>query len=147
LKRAKAPVQDLNVFASARAIGHFGQERAEQGLFSTGRAAKIVGLPMRTLDYWARIGLATPSIETSGTGSARWYKNDDLLVLAAMAALQKDTTITVRRGLAQEIRGAVKSAEFVRYKFGGVVEIIVNLKLLREQIRTRTDSPEGVNPK
>lgn len=48
----------------------------------------IVGITYRQLDYWARTGLAEPSIATSsGSGSVRLYSFADLLVLRIVKRL------------------------------------------------------------
>jgi len=53
----------------------------EQGHSGT-RAAQIVGITYRQLDYWARTDLVRPSIaDASGSGSRRRYSYQDLLEL------------------------------------------------------------------
>ena len=53
----------------------------EQGHSGT-RAAQIVGITYRQLDYWARTDLVRPSIaDASGSGSRRQYSYRDLLEL------------------------------------------------------------------
>jgi DNA-binding transcriptional MerR regulator len=53
----------------------------EQGYSGT-RAAQIVGITYRQLDYWARTGLVRPSLaDASGSGSRRRYSYQDLLEL------------------------------------------------------------------
>jgi len=53
----------------------------EQGHSGT-RAAQIVGITYRQLDYWARTDLVRPSIaDASGSGSRRKYSYRDLLEL------------------------------------------------------------------
>src|SRR6478735_10847323 len=50
--------------------------------FSGKRAAEIVGISYRQLDYWARTDLVRPSItDASGSGSRRRYSYQDLLEL------------------------------------------------------------------
>ncbi|MEZ5216929.1 MAG: MerR family transcriptional regulator [Ilumatobacteraceae bacterium] len=53
----------------------------EQGYSGT-KAAQIVGITYRQLDYWARTDLVRPSLaEASGSGSRRQYSYRDLLEL------------------------------------------------------------------
>jgi hypothetical protein len=53
----------------------------EQGHSGT-RAAQIVGITYRQLDYWARTDLVRPSLnDASGSGSRRRYSYQDLLEL------------------------------------------------------------------
>jgi len=53
----------------------------EQGHSGT-RAAQIVGITYRQLDYWARTDLVRPSLaDASGSGSRRKYSYRDLLEL------------------------------------------------------------------
>jgi len=52
------------------------------------RAAKIVGISYRQLDYWARTDLIRPSLsDASGSGSRRRYSYNDLLELKAIKKL------------------------------------------------------------
>lgn len=59
----------------------------EQGYSGT-RAAKVVGISYRQLDYWARTDLVTPSLTAaSGSGSRRRYSYRDLLELRVIKTL------------------------------------------------------------
>jgi DNA-binding transcriptional MerR regulator len=50
--------------------------------FSAGEAARITGVPYRTLDHWARTRFIVPSVsEASGTGTERKYDFNDLIAL------------------------------------------------------------------
>jgi DNA-binding transcriptional MerR regulator len=56
--------------------------------FSGTRAAKIVGITYRQLDYWARTDLLRPSLaEATGSGSRRRYSYRDLLELRVIKTL------------------------------------------------------------
>jgi len=56
--------------------------------FSTQRAADIVGITYRQMDYWARTGLLTPSLASAeGSGSRRAYSYTDLLELKVIKRL------------------------------------------------------------
>lgn len=60
---------------------------SEQG-FSGTKAASIVGISYRQLDYWARTDLVRPSLnEASGSGSRRQYSYRDLLELRVIKSL------------------------------------------------------------
>ena len=59
----------------------------EQGYSGT-RAAEIVGITYRQLDYWARTDLVRPSLaDASGSGSRRQYSYRDLLELRVIKNL------------------------------------------------------------
>ncbi|MFV0308605.1 MAG: MerR family transcriptional regulator [Desertimonas sp.] len=59
----------------------------EQG-FSGTKAAKIVGISYRQLDYWTRTGLIEPSLAVAdGSGSRRSYSYEDLLQLRMVKTL------------------------------------------------------------
>lgn len=59
----------------------------EQG-YSGRRAADIVGITYRQLDYWARTNLIRPSLaEAKGSGSRRLYSYRDLLELKVVKSL------------------------------------------------------------
>lgn len=56
--------------------------------YSGTRAAKIVGISYRQLDYWARTDLVRPSLtDASGSGSRRAYSYRDLLELRVIKSL------------------------------------------------------------
>jgi DNA-binding transcriptional MerR regulator len=60
---------------------------AEQG-FSGTKAAQVVGITYRQLDYWARTGLVRPSlVDAAGSGSRRQYSYRDLLELKVIKNL------------------------------------------------------------
>lgn len=63
------------------------QRMNEQG-FSGHRAAEIVGITYRQLDYWARTDLVRPSLaDAKGSGSRRRYSYRDLLELKVIKRL------------------------------------------------------------
>jgi DNA-binding transcriptional MerR regulator len=56
--------------------------------FSGAKAAEIVGITYRQLDYWARTDLVRPSlVDASGSGSRRRYSYRDLLELRVIKSL------------------------------------------------------------
>ncbi len=56
--------------------------------FSGKRAAEIVGITYRQLDYWARTDLIRPSLaDATGSGSRRRYSYKDLLELKVIKRL------------------------------------------------------------
>jgi len=62
-------------------------DNVEQG-FSGTKAAKIVGISYRQLDYWTRTGLIEPSLAVAeGSGSRRSYSYQDLLQLRMVKTL------------------------------------------------------------
>jgi DNA-binding transcriptional MerR regulator len=66
----------------------FNREILEAG-FSTARAARLVRLSPRQLDYWDRRGFLSPSLSRAeGYGSARRYSFADLVRLRVAARLR-----------------------------------------------------------
>ena len=56
--------------------------------FSGKKAAEIVGITYRQLDYWARTDLVRPSVaDASGSGTRRKYSYRDLLELKVIKSL------------------------------------------------------------
>lgn len=56
--------------------------------FSGTKAATVVGISYRQLDYWARTDLVRPSLaDASGSGSRRLYSYRDLLELRVIKSL------------------------------------------------------------
>jgi len=81
----------------------------EQGHSGT-RAAQIVGITYRQLDYWARTDLVRPSIaDASGSGSRRRYSYQDLLELRMIKNLLetvRDVFANVRSYVGRDITAA-----------------------------------------
>jgi DNA-binding transcriptional MerR regulator len=64
-----------------------GDGRTVEG-YSGKRAAEIVGITYRQLDYWARTDLIRPSVsDASGSGTRRRYSYKDLLELKVIKRL------------------------------------------------------------
>lgn len=62
-------------------------DQGEQG-FSGAKAAEIVGISYRQLDYWARTDLVRPSlVDAKGSGSRRRYSYTDLVELRVIKSL------------------------------------------------------------
>jgi DNA-binding transcriptional MerR regulator len=62
--------------------------RSDETGFSGTKAAKIVGITYRQLDYWARTDLVRPSLsDAAGSGSRRAYSYRDLLELRVIKSL------------------------------------------------------------
>ena len=63
-------------------------EMADQQGYSGTKAATIVGISYRQLDYWARTDLVRPSLsDANGSGSRRMYSYRDLLELRVIKSL------------------------------------------------------------
>lgn len=63
-------------------------ERAVDHGFSGAKAAEIVGISYRQLDYWARTDLVRPTLtDAAGSGSRRRYCYTDLLELKVIKSL------------------------------------------------------------
>jgi DNA-binding transcriptional MerR regulator len=62
-------------------------DRTHDG-YSGAKAAEIVGITYRQLDYWARTDLVRPSlVDATGSGSRRQYTYRDLLELRVIKSL------------------------------------------------------------
>ena len=60
---------------------------SEQG-FRVPEVCRLVGISYRQLDYWARTGLAVPSVrDASGSGTQRLYSFRDIVVLKVVKRL------------------------------------------------------------
>jgi DNA-binding transcriptional MerR regulator len=87
--------------------------------YSGTRAAQIVGITYRQLDYWARTDLVTPSLASaSGSGSRRSYSYRDLLELKAIknlldAGIKLEAVREVFRYLREQLGEDVVSAHIV----------------------------------
>ena len=63
-------------------------DTADKQGYSGTKAASIVGISYRQLDYWARTDLVRPSLsDASGSGSRRLYSYRDLLELRVIKSL------------------------------------------------------------
>jgi DNA-binding transcriptional MerR regulator len=87
--------------------------------FSGTRAAKIVGITYRQLDYWARTDLIRPSlVEANGSGSRRRYSYRDLLELRVIktlldAGIRLESVREVFTYLRQHVTSDIASAHIV----------------------------------
>jgi DNA-binding transcriptional MerR regulator len=62
-------------------------DRTHEG-YSGAKAAEVVGITYRQLDYWARTDLVRPSlVDATGSGSRRQYSYRDLLELRVIKSL------------------------------------------------------------
>ena len=63
-------------------------DTTEHAGFSGTKAASVVGISYRQLDYWARTDLVRPSlVDAAGSGSRRLYSYRDLLELRVIKSL------------------------------------------------------------
>jgi DNA-binding transcriptional MerR regulator len=87
--------------------------------FSGTRAASIVGITYRQLDYWARTDLIRPSLsDASGSGSRRRYSYADLLELRVIktlldAGIRLETVRSVFEYLREHVKTDIASAHLV----------------------------------
>jgi DNA-binding transcriptional MerR regulator len=103
----------------------------EQRGYYAGEAARVTGIPYRTIDHWARTGLITPSIsEARGTGRSRLYSFSDLIALRVIRELRdKGTSIQSLRKVVKRLRVAGINSPLVEARFlviGKDVAIINN---------------------
>lgn len=87
--------------------------------YSGKKAAEIVGITYRQLDYWARTDLVRPSVaDASGSGSRRQYSYRDLLELKAIktlldAGIKLESVRTVFAYLRDQLGEDIASAQIV----------------------------------
>ncbi len=87
--------------------------------FSGKRAAEIVGITYRQLDYWARTDLIRPSVaDASGSGTRRRYSYKDLLELKVIkrlldAGIKLESVRDVFEYLREHVREDIASAHLV----------------------------------
>lgn len=87
--------------------------------FSGTRAAQIVGISYRQLDYWARTDLIRPSLsDAMGSGSRRRYSYRDLLELRVIknlldAGIRLENVREVFDYLRQHVEADIASAHLV----------------------------------
>lgn len=94
-------------------------ENTTQDGFSGTRAAQIVGISYRQLDYWARTDLIRPSLsDASGSGTRRRYSYRDLLELRVIknlldAGIRLENVRDVFDYLRQHVDADIASAHLV----------------------------------
>ena len=94
------------------------QPNHEQG-FSGARAAEIVGISYRQLDYWARTDLVRPTLaDASGSGTRRRYGYTDLLELRVIkslldAGIKLETVRDIFGYLREQLGAEITSANLV----------------------------------
>ena len=95
------------------------KESATPAGFSGTKAAKIVGISYRQLDYWARTDLVRPSLtDAKGSGSRRAYSYRDLLELRVIkslldAGIKLESVRTAFEYLRQHVDTDIASAHLV----------------------------------
>ncbi len=96
--------------------------------YSGKKAAEIVGITYRQLDYWARTDLVRPSVtDASGSGSRRRYSYRDLLELKVIkslldAGIKLESVRSVFEYLRDQLGEDIASAQLV---IGGGSAILV----------------------
>jgi len=94
-------------------------DEQEPAGFSGTKAAQIVGITYRQLDYWARTDLVRPSlVDAAGSGSRRRYSYRDLLELRMIkklldAGVRLETVRDVFTYLRTKTEGDITSAHVV----------------------------------
>jgi DNA-binding transcriptional MerR regulator len=79
------------------------------------QVCKIVGISYRQLDYWARTGLAMPSVQPAhGSGTQRLYSFEDLVQLKLIKKLL-DTGVSLHR-----VRDAIEYLRDLGHDLSGI---------------------------
>ena len=101
--------------------------------YSGARAAEVVGISYRQLDYWARTGLVRPSIQDAqGSGTQRLYSFQDLALLKLIKRML-DSGVNL-----QQVRKAMKTLK-------GLDEPALGTTLVSDGHRIyQVESPEAV---
>ncbi|QXC61985.1 MerR family transcriptional regulator [Aquihabitans sp. G128] len=87
--------------------------------YSGKKAAEIVGITYRQLDYWARTDLVRPSVtDAAGSGSRRQYSYRDLLELKVIkslldAGIKLESVRSVFEYLREQLGEDIASAQLV----------------------------------
>ena len=93
--------------------------KGDQTGYSGARAAEIVGISYRQLDYWARTDLVRPSlVDAKGSGTRRRYTYTDLLELRVIrslldAGIKLENVRDIFTYLREHLDGDVTSANLV----------------------------------
>jgi len=93
--------------------------KGDESGFSGARAAEVVGISYRQLDYWARTDLVRPSlVDAKGSGSRRRYSYTDLLELRVIkslldAGIKLENVRDIFSYLREHLDGDVTSANLV----------------------------------
>src|SRR6187200_976183 len=94
-------------------------DEQEPAGFSGTKAAQVVGITYRQLDYWARTDLIRPSlVEAAGSGSRRQYSYRDLVELRMIktlldAGIKLESVREVFTNLREQVGDDISSANIV----------------------------------
>ena len=92
--------------------------------FNSKTVSKIIGIPMRVIDYWDRTAFIKPSIsEASGYGSVRLYSFTDLIQFR-VAKFLRDQGLSLQK--------IIKSLNFLRKHLPEVEQPLVELRFLTD---------------
>ena len=135
--------------------------------FSGKRAAEIVGITYRQLDYWARTDLIRPSVaDASGSGTRRRYSYKDLLELKVIKRLLdagiklesiRDAFAYLRESLGEDVASAhlvISGTSAVLVREGELVDVVnryqgqgvLNLLPMDGVLRELDDAVADLNP-
>ena len=135
--------------------------------FSGKRAAEIVGITYRQLDYWARTDLIRPSVaDATGSGSRRRYSYKDLLELKVIKRLLdagiklesiRDAFDYLRESLGEDVASAhlvISGTSAVLVREGELVDVVnryqgqgvLNLLPMDGVLRELDDAVADLNP-
>jgi hypothetical protein len=123
------------------ALGSTGGKLGAMDTYSAPELSRALGISYTNVDYWARVGLAKPTVGAKGVGSVRAYTFEDAVVLAACAATSYLGN-GHRHTLARMIRENFKAAS-VRLEVSPVLCLIVNLAQIRRETRAGLDFVVG----
>lgn len=112
----------------------FGEPEKIDGAFRSVDACQIADITFRQLDYWARTGLAEPSIRPAhGSGSQRLYSEDDVLRLCVLSTMVRaGLTLDVLRAHVQQILSS--AADGIGFFSVTNVVVTVNVAALRGRV-------------
>lgn len=103
--------------------------------YHTPEVARITGIPLRTLDYWARAAILKPSVaEANGTGSERLYSFDDLIVITAVCSVPA-TDSALRKHIAARVRSRAKSKDVLRVELSEYAALFIDIRQIQEDLR------------
>ena len=109
-----------------------------EGLYTSHEAGKVCGIPWRTICYWEKCGLGIAGIQSSGSGTDRWYSVADLVCLYGLAKLGR-AGLRVRRIVMNALRFDRGTARLC-VPIADVVEITLDMRRIRLEVEQRAKS-------
>lgn len=102
----------------------------------TREAARLAGISYRMLDYWIRRDVVRVEVVARGSGTRRRFSFEDVVRVAAVAALRKE--ISIELSLAGEhVEKVDDETSAIRIESGGYLIVLLDVDKVRDEVEMK----------